>query len=86
MKGFERKRCKICNSTELAFWVRKKCEECIYNGVYNEEEKTYEWPEETNRPRIQVKEEGECKLGYACEGCTIMECKACGKLEHFPWM
>ena len=49
--------------------------------------RTEEWPEETNRPRIQVEEEGECKLGYSCEhGCTIMECKACGKLEHFPWM
>ena len=88
MKGFTKKRCKRCNSADLSIWVRDSCEGCIYNGIYNEQEKCYEWPEEADpNQRIQVSEEGECKLGYTNEmGCTLMECKSCGKLEHFPWM
>jgi len=77
MKGFERKRCKICNSTELALWIRDTCEGCIFK---------VERPEEAGQQRTQY-EEGECKLGYSCEnGCTLLECKSCEKLEHFPWM
>lgn len=79
--------CKKCKSNMFTIDARTDCDDCEYNGWWDESEHG-EWKysalsEDTYRN--EVDEEGECKMGTSYgAGCWLVKCTACGEIFHLP--
>ena len=62
---------------------QQSCNDCYYNGVWNDEEDDYILKEtlSIDEERTQVEDNGECEIGTAFgNGCYIFICNDCDKI------
>jgi DNA-directed RNA polymerase subunit M/transcription elongation factor TFIIS len=81
-------KCKKCDN-DLFKIDGKDCNDCEFNGAYDEEDGEYIYDEAVikskNLMRTESNHEGQCKFGHSYDnGCFIFTCSSCGNKENIP--
>ena len=76
-------KCPKCGSEKFFIVENNSCENCKYNGAWNEDAGEYTTDEkviaEKKLIRNQISDNWSCEiLSHAREGCWIVECVECG--------
>lgn len=76
--------CAYCKADTFHFVQIDTCKTCENNGIKEGDGYAYRTLKE-GEERTEVSDDGECLLGHAGEGCTILVCSICDRLHiHIP--
>ncbi len=67
--------------------IRTDCDVCKSNGIYDDDNEEYVYTIETDNPRTQVADEGECEHGTTYgDGCHMYMCEGCHEfVDYLPF-
>jgi len=83
------KKCSKCKNDVFMIEEKESCDECVYNGAYDDNEGDYIHDKDIinrlNLERTQAFDNGECEIGSAHDkGCCMFHCTMCREQYNIP--